>query len=681
MTAVDWRRTAADELLPLLGLAGFGYALPLLDLLGTNPEFLVAHALTGRALVVAALAIATLPPLSAVVSVIAATAVSARAGRVLWCGWVVAFGAMATASLLRPIDPPTDVLPVVLAGLGGVGALWALRHWRAARLAGSLLAVTPLFAVVALAAWSPSSDLVWKPDPGAIEGVTVAHPAPVVVLQLDELPLASLLRADGSLNTDRFPNFGRLAAESTWYADAVAVAPSTTASVPAAVTGNVPVEGELPTAIDHPDNLFTLLGGSYDLQVDEPVTELCPQSLCAGSVDWGGLGNDAVGVAGQLWLPRGLRDRLPAEVRTVADFDDVDALGGDSAAQRQDRARAGIDRIEAGGDRPLLWYEHVVLPHVPWSLTPSGAEYRTNPEFSSGPTDDGAWGDDPVRARLGLQRHLLQVGATDALLGRLIDRLQDQGLWDEAMVVVLADHGAAFDPGHPYRRPDADTAHEIYRVPLFVKQPGQTTGDTRLDLAYNIDVLPTIMEVLGIDVGWDLDGRSILRPVAGRPPDAALYVADLGDAIHPDITFDQVVAVARRNAGLLPGGASWHAVAAAGPLGHLVGTNVSDLTVAGTSPIAWRLDQSADLQVVDTDTTGTVPAFVWGTVTGEDAPADVLLVLDGTVAGTLSRLAGGDTYAGVLDEALIHQGANDIEVLVPTTEDAAAFATATPATP
>lgn len=681
MTDVDWRRTSADELLPLLGLAGFGYALPLLDLLGRNPEFLVAHALTGRALVGAALALATLPPLIAVASVAATTALSSRAGRALWCAWIVVFGAMATGSLLRPLDPPTDVLPVVLAGAGGVAILWAMRRWRAARQAGSLLAVTPLFAVVALAAWSPSSDLVWNSDPGAVPDVTVTRPAPVVVLQLDELPLASLLLADGSLNTDRFPNFGRLAAESTWYADAVAVAPSTTASVPAAVTGDVPVEGELPTAADHPDNLFTLLGGSYDLQVDEPVTELCPQSLCGGSVDWGGLANDAVGVAGQLWLPRGLRDRLPAEVRTVADFDDVDALGGDSAAQRLARARAGIDAIEAGGDRPLLWYEHVVLPHVPWTLTPSGAEYRTDPQFASGPTDEGAWGDDPVRARLGLQRHLLQVGAVDALLGRLIDRLQDEGLWDQAMVVVLADHGAAFDPRHPYRRPAADTAHEIYRVPLFVKRPGQTSGDTRLDLAYNVDVLPTIIDVLGIDVDWELDGQSILRPVPGRPPDAALYVADLGDAIHPDITFDQVVDVARRNAELLPRGSGWHAVAAAGPLGPLVGREASDLAVDGTSPLVWRLEQRADLQAVDTATTGTIPVFVWGTVTGAGAPTDVLVVLDGTVAGTLTRVAGGNTYAGVLDEELIHQGANDLELLVPTDDAATTFATATSATP
>ncbi|HMQ28979.1 MAG TPA: hypothetical protein PKA98_23525, partial [Acidimicrobiales bacterium] len=59
-----------DELLPLLGLAGFGYALPLLDLLGTNPEFLVSHYLTGGSLVLAAVIVATIPPLVALATVV-----------------------------------------------------------------------------------------------------------------------------------------------------------------------------------------------------------------------------------------------------------------------------------------------------------------------------------------------------------------------------------------------------------------------------------------------------------------------------------------------------------------------------------------------------------------------------------------------------------------------------------
>lgn len=675
--AVD-RRLVADELLPLLGLAGFGYALPLLDLLGTNPEFLVSHYLTGPSLVLAALALATIPPLLALASVVLVTLASARAGRLVWSAWVLAFGTLAAGSLLRHLDLPSDLLQVLLAAAGGVALLVAARRWRQARTGLAFLAATPLLAVVALIPWSPSAELVWQRDVGTVEGVEVARPAPVVVLQLDELPLSSLLRPDGTVNEERFPNFARLAATSTWYPNAVAIAPNTTASVPAALTGTVPQTGELPTAADHTRNLFTLLGGSYDLQVDEPVTALCPASLCGGSVDWGGLADDAVGVAGQLWLPPGLRGRLPSEVQRVADFENVDGLGGDSALQRLERAEAHVDALDAGGDRPLLWYEHVVLPHVPWALGHTGDEYRTDGAHASGPTEAGDWGDDPVLARVGLQRHLLQVGAADRLLGRLLDRLDAEGVWDDALVVVLADHGAAFVPDQPYREPTTATAQEIYRIPLFVKQPGQTIGAVRTDLAYNVDVLPTILDGLGVEPDDDLNGRSIVSPVPDRAQDAALYVAD-GEPIHPDITVDQVTALAQRNADLLPRGLGWHALAAVGPLGGDVGVDEASLDVTGTTDLRFDLEQAPDLAAVDTEGTRALPVLVWGTVAGGDGPTDLLVVLNGTVAGTMSRLAGDGSYVGVLDDSLIRQGANEVAVLAPA--DGGRFATLSLATP
>ncbi len=674
------RRLVVDELLPLLGLAGFGYALPLLDLLGTNPEFLVSHYLTGASLVVAALALATLPPLMALATVVLATMASERAGRVVWVAWALLFGTLAAGSLLRQVDLPSDVLQVLLAAAGGVAIVIAARRWRAARTGLAFLAATPLLAVLALVTWSPSAELVWQRDVGTVDGVEVARPAPVVVLQLDELPLSSLLRPDGTVNDERFPNFARLAGTSTWYQNAVAIAPNTTASFPAALTGTVPQTGELPTAADHPRNLFTLLGESYDLQVDEPVTALCPASLCGGAVDWGGLADDAVGVAGQLWLPPGLRGRLPSEVQRVADFENVDGLGGDSALQRLERAEAHVDALDAGGDRPVLWYEHVVLPHVPWALGHTGDEYRTDGAHASGPTELGGWDDDPTLARVGLQRHLLQVGASDRLLGRLLDRLEAEGVWDDALVVVLADHGAAFEPDRPYREPTTATAQEIYRIPLFVKQPGQTEGDVRTDLAYNVDVLPTVLDVLGADdgSGAELNGHSILEPVPDRAQDAALYVAD-GDPIHPDITVDQVTALAERNAALLPRGLGWHALAAVGPLGGDVGADVATLDVSATTDLRFDLEQAGDLAAVDTEATRSLPVFLWGTVVGGDGPADLLVALNGTVAGTLSRLAGDGSYVGVLDDSLIHQGENEVELLLPTGDGR--FAPLPPANP
>ena len=49
-------------------------------------------------------------------------------------------------------------------------------------------------------------------------------------------------------------------------------------------------------------------------------------------------------------------------------------------------------------------------------------------------------------------RHLLQVGFVDRQVGLLLDRLQRTGLLDQALIVVTADHGYAFQVGVKDRR-------------------------------------------------------------------------------------------------------------------------------------------------------------------------------------------------------------------------------------
>ena len=50
------------------------------------------------------------------------------------------------------------------------------------------------------------------------------------------------------------------------------------------------------------------------------------------------------------------------------------------------------------------------------------------------------------------QRYLLQLGFVDRLLGRLVARLKSQGMYDDTLIVVTADHGFAWQVGVPTRR-------------------------------------------------------------------------------------------------------------------------------------------------------------------------------------------------------------------------------------
>src|SRR5690606_18027658 len=103
----------------------------------------------------------------------------------------------------------------------------------------------------------------WQPAAAAAPAHNVQHPHDVALLVLDELPLASLLRADGHIDADRFPNFARLAASGTWYRNASSSYAWTETAVPSVLTGRRPPPDAVPTAVDHPRNLFTLLSGSH----------------------------------------------------------------------------------------------------------------------------------------------------------------------------------------------------------------------------------------------------------------------------------------------------------------------------------------------------------------------------------------------------------------------------------
>ena len=110
----------------------------------------------------------------------------------------------------------------------------------------------------------------------------------------------------------------------------------------------------------------------------------------------------------------------------------------------------------------------------------------------------------PKIVDIALQRHLLEVAYTDTLLARITSQLKEKGLWDESLVVVTADHGAAFQSRIPRRAAVRENMGEIASVPLFIKAPGQKEPAVVTDHTCATDILPEIAEQLEIDYPWDV---------------------------------------------------------------------------------------------------------------------------------------------------------------------------------
>ena len=110
------------------------------------------------------------------------------------------------------------------------------------------------------------------------------------------------------------------------------------------------------------------------------------------------------------------------------------------------------------------------------------------------------------------QAQLLQLAYTDRLLGEVIDRLEKQGIWDDALVVVTADHGEGFIPGGAGRQltDEPESQAQVAWVPMFLKEPGQSKGTVSDANWEHVDLLPTMADALDRKLPFKVDGISQL---------------------------------------------------------------------------------------------------------------------------------------------------------------------------
>ena len=709
--------------LVVLALWGLAVAQPVLDLFGKNPEFFVANSLSKYEVALFGVVVALVLPALIILTEVVGYAIDRRVGLAVHVVAVFGLGALFGSYLARQIGVTNDVLSVVLALAAGGAILYGERKVNGVRMGLHYLAFAPVVFLAAFLLFSSTSKLLTEQEAVAAEGVTIADPAPIVIIQMDEFPVASLMTEDGEINAERFPNFARLADEGTWYRNATSVSPTTTDSVPAMMTGLIPELGAMPTSADHPRSIFTLLGDQYEQHVTEPVTSVCPNTICVNRAAQERFqyqrSRQAVLDAGvvyfQATLPPFLRESLPAVDRAWGGFiedanvdsqDASAALDPSGGAEQSGsppsndpsfkwkalgpqgwapRYQAGLmdSMIESIGptERPGLYFAHATFPHIPWLLSPEGYQYVvSDARFVPGLENGGIWTDDnDYLVRQGFARHLLQVGYMDNLVGQMIDQLESQGMWDDALVVVLSDHGVAFTPGENFRSPRAATVHEIYNIPLFIKYPGQTEGGPSDVNAMNLDVLPTIVGALGIQTDWQFDGQSLLGD--GPDRDSKPTYWDVGPDEVP-VDFDGVMAVVERDHEYLPGPDGWLGVFGQGEYADLVGENLEDLDVTGDSGLTFTTDQDERLADWQPDADGLAPMLLYGSLEAPDGgvPEGGVVVVNGRVAGVAGDFAeDGDhvTFSALISEEILQRGENDVVLLVPRRSGSRQFETAT----
>jgi arylsulfatase A-like enzyme len=104
---------------------------------------------------------------------------------------------------------------------------------------------------------------------------------------------------------------------------------------------------------------------------------------------------------------------------------------------------------------------------------------------------------------------------TDEHLGRFFELLREHDLWRNTVIILTADHGEEFFD-HGSKGHKNNVFAETVKVPLIVKYANQSEGRRDVRVVSQIDVLPTILELAGLEATFPHHGRSLLQPDPGR---------------------------------------------------------------------------------------------------------------------------------------------------------------------
>ena len=697
-----WRAGRAG--VELFALTGLAIAQPVLDVFGRAPDLFIHRSADRFEIVAFAVVVAAVP---ALVLWSVELLLGLRWPSVRDVAHLVAVALLATLFGLQFLKQQAEVTSsarlVGLAVLVGVVAVLLYRRFALVRLWLAYLGLAPLLFVALFLTTSRTADLLASQELAAADVAPATDPATVVVLQFDEWPLQTLIDADGRIDADLYPNLAALAADGAWFRNATTAATYTSYAVPASLTGQDPDGERAAIASEHPDNLFTLLGGQFDLDVVESVAHLCPANLCDGDL----VDRDAAPApeAPAVVTPSGLGALLrdarqtyqamidpdPFAVSPAATFDDaLVVVPGESrgvALPPTSLSLQSVDDLVASiepDEGPTLHYLHLLLPHTPYRFLPDGVQYSQETGGLSAPLPQSPTGRSTEAAAVAFEHHrlLLQASYTDALAGRVLDRLRATGLYEQAVVVVTADHGIGLEPGGAVRAPVGEHLErrnyaDLLYVPLIVKAPGLEPGTVSDVDARTTDLLPTVAGAVGLEVPWATDGIDLAgsevrtgdkesRVVSIAGPAAGGRELALGDVVRFDGEDVLAEVLARNVDRLLRGDNPRHRLYDVDDAGELVGRRVADLVVVDAAGPTAILQFPEAFEDVD-PASGVLPTHLVADLQAEGGALTVAVAVavDGRIAAVAPTWVAGDQphhLEAMLVPELLGPGRNRIEL-------------------
>jgi choline-sulfatase len=278
------------------------------------------------------------------------------------------------------------------------------------------------------------------------------------------------------------PNLDELAKQSVVYTHAYSQVPLTTASHATILTGTYPQfhkvnDAGVPLSAQVPYGPAVLRARGYQTAAFVGAVILDPKGGGAPGFDRAFTIYNA-----------GFRNRGPGEER----YRTLERRANDVVT----RAVEWMKKRKAG---PFFLWVHVYDPHAPYDP----------PE--------------PYRSRYSSDLYNGEIAYTDAALGKLLEALKADKLFDGAAIAVMGDHGEALGE-HGERGHGVFLYDSTIHVPLVLKLPANRSAGKRVESrASLVDVMPTLLASAGISPPAAMQGRSLLGRLSSDVNDEQTY--------------------------------------------------------------------------------------------------------------------------------------------------------------
>ncbi len=299
----------------------------------------------------------------------------------------------------------------------------------------------------------------------------------VILISIDAVA-PDLMTLEGEGAPDTTPFLRSLAHRSAWFPWAYSQGPSTRLAIPAMMTSR------------------------YDSQIRREPSSRIPLLLLDANLMFAEVMKSA-GYQTAAVLPTAyFRDwkGLTQGFDTV-NTDAIDAYVGPVFHNAEKVTDAALDVVRNRGEQPIFLWMHYYDPHSPYTRPPDG------PDFGDAEKEI----------------YQAELAYTDREVARFVGELDTLLPPGDTVLIVTGDHGESFDPTHSKRHHGFDVHSPVLHLPLIVRAPFATPGAVDMPVTA-MDLLPTVVNMAGIEGTFAFEGNSLVPQVLGEPPEAGRMV-------------------------------------------------------------------------------------------------------------------------------------------------------------